>query len=241
MEKTLIVAHRGASALAKENTIASFAKAIEIGADMIEFDVRRTKDRVLVAYHDPTIGGHPLSKLTLDEANRLTQAKGVTIPTVEEVVKLTRGKIRLDVEIKETGYESDIIELLLKYLELEEFVITSFQDRTVKTIKEIYPQVRAGLLLGDGQPHRSLVLSFPDLFPNFRVGMTKADFLVAHYRLLRWGFLSRAARNHQQVYVWTVNDPGLIEKLMADPRVSAVISDKPDLALSILKSAASHD
>jgi glycerophosphoryl diester phosphodiesterase len=80
---TQIVAHRGASREAPENTLAAFAKAIEIGADMIEFDLRRAPDGRLVISHDPVRGA------------------GLDLPTFEDTLRLTRGRIKLDVELKE--------------------------------------------------------------------------------------------------------------------------------------------
>jgi glycerophosphoryl diester phosphodiesterase len=233
MNRPLIVAHRGASALAAENTLASFAKAIEIGADMIEFDVRRTKDGVMIAFHDPAIAGHPIRELTHREANQLVSAKGVAIPTVAEVLRLTQGRIRLDVELKEAGYEESVAGLLAQYLQPADFVVTSFNDRVIRTIKQIYPEARTGLLLGKGQPYRPLPFSFSELFPAGRVEACHADLVVAHYRLLKLGFLDRMRQKGLPVYVWTVDDPLLLQQLLRDPRVAAVITNRPDLALAL--------
>jgi glycerophosphoryl diester phosphodiesterase len=64
---------------------------------------------------------------------------------------------------------------------------------------------------------------------------SKADFLVAHWKLLRVGFLGRARRNRKPVIVWTVNDEEMIRKLLRDRRIYAIITDKPDLAVSLRK------
>jgi glycerophosphoryl diester phosphodiesterase len=68
-----------------------------------------------------------------------------------------------------------------------------------------------------------------------RCKKAKADFLVAHFKLLRFGFLRRARRSHLPVFVWTVNDEETIQKLLNDSRVYAIITDKPDLAVSLRK------
>ena len=73
----MIVAHRGASSLARENTIESFKKAIEIGVDMIEFDVRRTKDQALIVHHDELMAGKPVKELTYDEISKDKHRAGV--------------------------------------------------------------------------------------------------------------------------------------------------------------------
>ena len=89
----LIVALRGAPNDARENTIESFETAIALGADMIEFDVRRTKDKVLIAYHDESLQGKPVRELTFKAISQIARNQGFDIPTVEEVLRFTRGKI----------------------------------------------------------------------------------------------------------------------------------------------------
>src|SRR4030065_1388004 len=96
INKKLIVAHRGAPGYAKENTIKSFGKAMALGADMIEFDVRRTKDNIFVVYHDGFIQGRAIKALTYEEISQITRNQGFNIPVVEEVLKWSRGKIKLD-------------------------------------------------------------------------------------------------------------------------------------------------
>ena len=108
----LIIAHRGAPSDAKENTIESFEKALVSGADMIEFDVRRTKDNVLIAFHDESIQGHSTKDLTFEAMSQMAKHQGFEIPTVEEVLKRATGKIRLDAELKEEGSEEETLALV---------------------------------------------------------------------------------------------------------------------------------
>ncbi len=234
MHKTLIVAHRGASSLVKENTIPAFEKAIEIGADMIEFDVRKTKDGIMIVYHDPLIEGRPIHQLTYQEANRLVSSAGFVIPTVEEVLKHTLGKIKLDIELKEMGYEKELVELVLRYFNKDAFLMTSFNDQSLVVIKQLYPDIKVGLLLG-GLPQLMLPFCHSELYPERRYRKIGADFLIAHYQLLNYGFLERAVHNKIRVYVWTVDDPTLLKKLLNDNRICAVITNKPDLAISLVK------
>ena len=233
----LIIAHRGAPNYARENTIESFEKAVVWGADMIEFDVRRTKDNVLIAYHDEMIQGHSIKDLTLGENSQMARNLGFDIPTVEEVLKWARGKIRLDVELKEEGYEKEIVELLSGYFEEDKFVITSFNDASLRVIKERYPDIKTGLILGKGIPSYHILTRLQEFFPMKRCKKAKPDFLVAHLKLLRVGFLERARRNHLPVFVWTVNDEETIWELLRDRRVYGIITDQPDLAVSLRKKA----
>jgi glycerophosphoryl diester phosphodiesterase len=233
MKKTMIVAHRGASSLARENTIESFKKAIEIGVDMIEFDVRRTKDQALIVHHDELMAGKPVKELTYDEISKMTIRQRFSVPTFEEVLKCTSGKIKLDVEIKEEGYEKEVVELLFRYFKKDEFVITSFLDSCIKKIKDDYPDINAGLLLGVSKPKNFILTRISEFFPHNRCKEAKADFLVPHRRLLWFGFLDRAKRENKPVFVWTVNDQRRIWEMLYDERIDAIITDKPDLAISL--------
>ena len=198
---------------------------------MIEFDVRRTKDNVFIVYHDGLIQGKPVNNLVYEEINQMAKDQGFDIPTVEEVLRWSRGRIKLDVELKEEDYEKEIVELLSKYLEKDQFVITSFDESSLKIIKDNYPVIQVGLLLGKFKA--PLWTRISEFFPMKRCKKAQADFLVAHFKLLRFGFLERARRSHKPVFVWTVNDEEAIWKLLNDERVCAIITDRPDLAVSV--------
>jgi glycerophosphoryl diester phosphodiesterase len=233
INQKLIIAHRGAPSDVRENTIQSFERAIALGADMIEFDVRRTKDKVLIVYHDEAVQGRPVKELTFEAIRRIAGSQGFDIPTVEEVLRFTRGKIKLDVELKEEGYEKEMVELISRYFERDRFVITSFNDASLKTIKEDYPGIQAGLILGKSKT--SVWTRISEFFPTKRCNKAKANFMVPHWKLLRFGFLARAERNKKPVFVWTVNEEEMILKLLHDRRVYAIVTDKVDFAVSLRK------
>jgi glycerophosphoryl diester phosphodiesterase len=150
-----VVAHRGASSEAPENTLAAFERAIEVGADMIEFDVRRAHDGKLVISHDP-IGQLPAE-----------------LPTLQETLQLAQGRIQLDVELKEPGCERDAIGLLLRYFSLHDFCITSFLAPVLHETRTIHAGIRTGLIFADWNDNvRSACLS------------AEVDLLVAHHPLL---------------------------------------------------------
>lgn len=233
MRKTIIIAHRGASAYAKENTLESFKKAIDLGADMVEFDVRSTKDSVLIVHHDEFMEGKPIHELTYEEIVTMTRDRGFSIASLEEVLQYTSGKIRLDVELKEEGYEKEAVALLSRYLKQDQFVVTSFYDSCIKRIKENDPNIQGGLILGISKPKNPIRTRLLEFFPLGRCKKAKADFLVPHWRLLRFGFLARVKRENKPVFVWTVNDQEMIWKLLREERIDGIITDTPDLALSL--------
>jgi glycerophosphoryl diester phosphodiesterase len=163
----------------------------------------------------------------------MATGQGFSIPTFEEVLKHTSGKIKVDVEIKEEGYEKEVVGLLFKYSKKDQFVITSFYDPCIKRIKDNYPDIKAGLILGISKPKHPIRTRISEFFPARRCREAKADFLVPHWRLLWFGFLDRAKRENKPVFVWTLNDQGKIWKMLHDERIDAIITDKPDLAVSL--------
>jgi glycerophosphoryl diester phosphodiesterase len=193
-----IVAHRGASSEAPENTLAAFEKAIEVGADMIEFDVRRATDGRLAISHDPI-------------------RKPGQQPALEDTLRLTQGRIQLDVELKEPGCERDAIDLLLRYFTREEFCITSFLASTLCETRAIDPGIRTGLIFDAWNLSVRAACLSPD-----------ADFLVAHYSLL-----DKAEKIGKPLFVWTVDDPALTRTLFKRPLVEAVVTNNPRQALAL--------
>ncbi len=228
-----IIAHRGASGLTEfDNSFESFRKAVDLGADMIEFDVRKTRDDVMIAFHDPVIEGERISDLSYEELLDITEEIGFKVPTVEDVVNLSKDKIGLDIELKEKGYEKRVVELVRDNLDYDRYVMKSFTDECVKSIKEYDSKVQAGLLLGVEDPQSKIKTRLSELFPKRRLNRCKADFVAPNYRLLRLFYLKRMWKSGFDVFVWTVNDVEMMEELISEG-VEGLITDRPDLALDV--------
>src|SRR5215469_12864735 len=134
VNRPLVVAHRGVSHGTGENTIASFDKAIEVGADMIEFDVRRTSDGELIAFHDRQIKGIAIAELTLDQ---ITAAAGRRPPLLAEILDHSAGRIKLDIDFKEDGYVPQVVDLAEKYFPGDELLLTSLLPRVLVQVKAL--------------------------------------------------------------------------------------------------------
>jgi glycerophosphoryl diester phosphodiesterase len=228
--RTLIIAHRGASAHAPDNSIEAFQAAIAVGSDMIEFDVRRTRDDELIAFHDADVAGVPAGSLTREEIGERT---GHPPPLLNEVLGLARGRIQLDVELKEDGYVDRVLESLRRHFEPRDVVVTSFLDAVVAQVKRSEPDIRTGLLLGLGMPKHYVRTRVSELFPVERARRSAVDYLAPHIRLAQLGALKRAAEVGLPALVWTVNDDHTIRELLADDRVAGVITDVPERALEL--------
>jgi glycerophosphoryl diester phosphodiesterase len=220
----LVIAHRGvwsrrAPGAPVENTLEAFEAAIALGVDMIELDVRRTRDGHLVVYHDARVKTVPTSSLRYDALRiKGTRARP---PLLDEVFALTGDRVALNLEIKESGYEADTIALVRRH-RLERCVLTSFLDDVVFEAKTLAPELRAGLLIATGL-RRALTT---------RVPATKADTLGLHRRLADPAALAKAAAAGIPCVIWTVNGPRALDRYLAHPAVEGVITDRPALALA---------
>jgi glycerophosphoryl diester phosphodiesterase len=216
----LVVAHRGAWGLAPQNSLAAFEEAVQLGCDAIELDVRRTLDGRVVVLHDARAGVRSIAKLTHEQVQ--SRPRHSHLPALEEVLELVAGRIGVDVELKEDGYVEQAMAIVKRRLAPEQYVVTSFRDSVLPAAKRSAPAVRTGLLLS---PNRQL-----GQLPR-RMAATQVDFLAPHARLARAGLLGWATARELPCWVWTVNDRRALRLLSRDPRVAAVITDRPDRAL----------
>ena len=133
----LVIGHKGASAIAPENTLKSFQKAIELKADYIEFDIHRTLDDKIVIIHDAntinTTGfSGDIRGMKLSDIKKLDAGEGEKIPKLEELIKLAKNKIKLQVEVKAPGLENQLVDLLRENDLIESSIVSSFD------IKELF-------------------------------------------------------------------------------------------------------
>lgn len=228
---TKIIAHRGASGLVKvENTLESFEKAIEIGADMVEFDVRKTKDNILVVYHDKNFEDQPVSWYTYEEMEAVAKKKGFHVPLFVEVLELCKDRIYMDIEVKETGFEHRLVRLLKKTVSYDNYSVKSFKDNVIYRVKELDPNIMTGLLIG--YKNANFKRRYNELFPLRRLRRCHADFVSPNSRLLHFFFVNRMRVYGYPIYVWTVNDERTMRRLFG-AKVDGIITDRPDIALGL--------
>ena len=199
--RTLICAHRGASASLPDNSLAAFEAAIAARADMIETDVRRGPGGELVLAHDPVDGSE----------DRLVG--------LDALITLSAGRIALDLELKDAGLEADVLAALSP--RPRGLLITSFLPGVLRTIHDLDPSVRTGLLVEDGG----------DVFE--RAADCRARLVAPWIGMLTPALLQESDRLRSPLVVWTVNDDAEIARLCADRRVGCVITDMPARARQI--------
>lgn len=230
----MVIAHRGASGLVKfENTIEAFDKAIDVGADSIECDVRKTKDNVIIINHNPDIYGLLIKDATYEELNKVTSELGYHLPTLKETLEFVKGKILIDIELKEIGYEDQIIEEVLSVLTTDEFYIRSFNDSSLKRVKEINNKITTILLLGVEHSKHVIKTRLSEIFPGSRIKKCNCDYVSPYYKLLILCFCKRMHRLKKKVLVWTVNDESTIINVTRKLGADGVVTNFPNIAISI--------
>lgn len=231
--KTAVIAHRGASGLAgHENTLEAFEAAIRLGCEYVEFDVRKTADGWLVVFHDSKIEDVSIAEITYGRLCEITARHGYSVPLLKDVLKLCQGKIKLDIELKEAGYEKTVIDMVKSCFGYGDFVMKSFSDAAITHIKKYDKNIKTGLLVG--RKHIPIRTWANEVFPMRRLAACNADFVAPHYALCSRAYVKYMHRHGFRVFAWTVNSPRAIRRCLRC-NVDAVITDRPDLAKKIMK------
>jgi len=216
-KKFLIGGHRGSPKKKKENTLESFEQAIIDGADFIEFDIRSTSDGELVIHHDASSEGLKLSETQLSSLNSVSYK----IPKLQKMLELCKDRIMLDAEIKEPGIAVKAVREILNFYSVDKFIVTSFYDSALKTVKVEFPNVSTGLLFDD-ETEKNI---------EKRVRSLKPDLLLPHYSIFS-KYQKLYKESGLKTIVWTVNDEKDFKKFWQDEKVLGIISDYPDKAVT---------
>lgn len=227
----LVFGHRGARGLKPENTIASLRAGLELGVDVIEFDVRLTRDKVPVLSHDPLMlrthrDPRFISMLTLSELQKRTAGTDSPIVTLEAALKECADKVLVNIECKTASVVPYVLPLVEPYIkrtsDWQKFIFSSFSARALGKLRRLAPKAQLALL------HRLN----PLLFLQYATKLNLAA--VGFHRLHINSFvLALTTELDLFTYVYTVNRPEAAIKL-AERGVDAVVSDRPDLILEAL-------
>ncbi len=228
-----VTARRGHARAAPENTLSAIRKAIDSGADCAEVNVQLTADGVIVLVHDPDlrrVAGDPrkVEALTYDQIRRLDVGSrfdrsfaGERVPTLAEAINLSRGRIKLNIELRlfgpDRGLAREVARLVREQAFEHDCLVTSFDYDALQTVKRHDPRLRTGLIvakaLGDVSRLKVEVLSV-------RAGALTDEMLRAAHRL------------GMEVHVWTVNDPGEMVRLIKRG-VDNLLTNDPELAIRV--------
>ncbi len=219
----LRIGHRGAKAYEPENTLRSFERALKIGVNAVELDVRKTKDSNLIVIHDADVkkttnGRGLVNELTLDQIKNFSTEKGEKIPTLKEALDLLDKKVKVLIELKEEGLEEEVLKLLHEKNLEKNVIIVSFIEEALHKVRELDKTVETGLIYAK---HKNPLKAALEL---------KAQYLVGFYRFVHTANVEKAHENRLKVVVWTVNTPEEIAAYIKKG-VDGIASDKPDLLI----------
>jgi glycerophosphoryl diester phosphodiesterase len=228
---TFIIAHRGASAYAPENTLRAFELAKAQGADMIELDVHRSADGELFVFHDDTTErwdgrARAVADCTLAELRAL-DIGGDRVPTLEETCAFARDAgIALNVELKQPDIVPGAVALLRRYDIARTTVISSFYPEALAALQRHAPDISAGFLMERNafRPEAGLHEEWP--LPHLRAVGARAWHPPFDMPSLT-RVLPAVRRAGYAVNVWTVDDPTVARQLAA-LGASGIITNKPD-------------
>ncbi len=246
----LLIAHRGGAALAPENTLEAFRSAVEDwGADMLEMDVRTTRDGEVVVFHDDTVdrttdGSGRVAELSWAELRELDagfhfrdplgraafRGRGVRIPRFEEVLEAL-PRVRLNVETKDSRSAPGLVEAILRFDAEDRVLVASEWEKNRRSVR--------GFSGPWGASRRQLSLFFLLIHTPFgrwyTPGCDALQVPETHrgIRVLSARFIREAHRRNLPIHVWTVDDPADMARLL-DWGVAGIQTDRPDLLASLL-------
>lgn len=230
----IITAHRGSSINYPENSLIAFRAAIRDGADYIELDVHETKDGVLVISHDANLKrltgiSKNISDVTYDEIkdidfgiNKWSSYSGLSITTLEDVLKTFKGKVRFNIEIKSINSKSSIekvISLINKYDVKEDSSIASMNANALILVKEIDSSIKTIYIMYIAQGDIAS-LSFADAYSIEESYVTD-------------NIISTVHNNDKEILVWTVNNPKEVKKFTI-MGVDNIVTDDPIIAVDAI-------
>lgn len=234
---TLVIAHRGASAYAPENTLRAFELAAEQGAEMCELDVQPTADGTIVVFHDHTTerwNGQPRSvqQMTLAELQQV-DIGGERAPTLAEVCDFARSRnMRLNVELKGPGFARAVADVIRDTRSEDLVIISSFWVEALREMASAAAHIPRGYLMGIRtlRPRIRLRESWP--FRALRREGVQAWHPAYQLPLLR-SMVPRVRAQGYRVHVWTVNEPLEMQRLLA-LHVDGIITDRPDVLRKLI-------
>lgn len=242
-QQTLNIAHRGASVAAPPNTLAAFERALELGANGIELDVRLCADGVPVVIHDATVdattnGSGRVANMTLAQLKELDAGShfdapfaGERIPTLTEVLEAVGEQLLVNIELKSRAplddrLEQAVVDVIDRRASGERVLLSSFNPVALRRIRKIAPQLATALLY---TPATRPILSLARLISPDPYAAIHPHHTIVDERHMRW-----ARQQSYRVHVWTVDDVGEMRRLVGCG-VDGIITNVPDLLHGILQ------
>ena len=245
-----IIAHRGGSNLAPENTMAAFQNALNLGVDMIEIDIEQTFDSVVVVIHDTKVdrttnGKGKVDSLTYSYIKTLdagswydSRFKGEKISTLEEVLQAVNGKATVLIEIKSgdelyPGIEKRTVEAIQRFNAHSWTIVQSFNKKTVERVKILDNKIITYYLLG--RNFKSYYHALQAKNKKNEIQEFLYDGIAVHYSMLNAASVDSVKQMGLGVFTWTVDEEEDMTK-MIEYGVDGIITDSPDKLIGLIES-----
>ncbi|WP_281238667.1 glycerophosphodiester phosphodiesterase [Flavobacterium praedii] len=227
MNKILKIGHRGAKGYEPENTLVSFEKALQMGADGIELDVHLSVDGHLIVIHDETVdrttnGKGVVNQLTLQELKAFRINDTYEIPTLEEVLDLVNQRCFVNIELKNQDTAEKVVQIIEHYISVKNwnhahFLVSSFDWNALQQVRFLNDGIRIGVLT---ETDLDVAISFARFM--------KAAALHPDFQLLTNEYTTKIQEKGILVFPWTVNETDDIQK-MKSFKVNGIITDFLDM------------
>jgi len=217
-----IIGHRGARGIEPENTIRSYQEGLELGVDYIECDVHMTKDSHIVLMHDHTVdrttnASGQVNSFTFEEIRRLDAGKGEKIPTLQELLDLARGKVKLHIELKDETATEPTIRLVEKNGMVGQVFLTSGNTETLKKVRQLNPNIPTEHIFGE-PPDDAIERAVS-------IGAKRVSCHISH---ITSEFVEKAHANGIKVIAWPPNTLEEAGKAV-ECGVDLICTDRPDI------------
>jgi len=215
----LKIGHRGARAYEVENTIESFNKAVALGANAVEFDVRRSGDGELIICHDDDLKRVFGVDLPVHEASlaELKKATGNKIITLEEALQSIGNSVKkILVELKETGYEKLVLDTVKKAKQEDRVIIVSFHEEALEAVRMLDKNIETGIIYAKLKKPIEAAIKL------------QAQYIVPLYRFVHTKDVEKAHKNDLRVIVWTINTAEETKTYIVKG-VDGIATDRPDI------------
>jgi glycerophosphoryl diester phosphodiesterase len=240
-----ISAHRGGGETEPSGTYEAYRSALAAGAEYVEFDVRRTLDGTLVAFHRARLGWARLGWARLGCGRavaavsyaRLCEVAGYEVPRMAELMQLLAGRAVGHVDLKETSCADVIVRHAVEALGPAGVIVTTGEGAVAAVLKRRFPAVLVGLTIGGDVAETAAFtvrrLRARGLSRLDRVVASRADVAVVYHRLARTGVLAECRRRGIKTMVWTVNGDQALAGWLASPNVDVLVTDRPARAIAL--------
>ena len=232
----LVIAHRGAFAVEPENTLRAFARSIEMGAQMIEMDLHLTRDGHVVVIHDDDLSHTTnargrVRQLTLEEVRKADAGKGERVPTLQETLELTRGRVQLYLEIKASLAAAETLRIVREFNCQDEVMLASFDLALMQCLGEEVADMEIGLILGT--PSLNPKVRWREAFPWRALRYYKYQTLCMQVKLCSAVLARNIKQQGKKLYVWTANSEPDYARMIAR-NVDGIVTDTPDRLIAYL-------